>query len=197
MKFGFLLLSIVLNAVAAFGQLAAAGPESGVSVLKHSWSKERVAWDDADPIMPGGVSTTPRSRKPKTDEYRKKEASEQRSMQLNASTQKEPPEDTRFLFTYEIVVNNGSSKTIREIDWDYVFIDTETREEIGRRQFTSVEKIGAGKKKKLAIRVHTPPTRTVKVSQSGKKDAAGVTEAIEVHRILYDDDSEWRATPGN
>ena len=74
--------------------------------------------------------------------------------------QKEPAEDTRFFYTYEIAVHNSSPKVIREIDWDYVFTDSETGEELGRRQFTSVDKIGADKKKKLVMRVHTPPTRS-------------------------------------
>ena len=57
----------------------------------------------------------------------------------------------RYVFLYKISVKNTGSKVIRGIDWDYVFMDRATNAEVGRRQFTSGEKIDAGKGKELKV----------------------------------------------
>ena len=127
--------------------------------------------------------------------YRKKTASEQRSIRLSSSNaaNRQPAEDPRFRFTYNVVVRNDSVKKIREIDWDYIFVDKETREEIGRRQFTSDDKIEAGKTKRLSVRIATPPTHKVSAAQMGKSEASGLSESVVIARILYEDGSEWRS----
>src|SRR5687768_11367896 len=134
-----------------------------------------------------------RTRDRKPPGLRTKEASEQRSRRANSGVARQPEEDPLYQFTYNLVVRNDSSKKIREIDWDYVFSDAQTREELGRRQFTSAEKIDPGKTKKLTIRVSSPPTLKIDVYRMGKKESDGLAGAIEISRILYDDDSEWKA----
>ena len=193
MKSVFLAVLLALSAGAVPGQQSVAETGSQLAVLKFSWNRERVAWDDSDPITSGGVPTGPRTRKPTTPEYRKKEASEQRSARLASSGTREPAEDPRFNFTYEVVVRNDSARKVREIDWDYVFLAAGTQEELGRRQFTSDEKIDAGKTKKLSVRVSTPPAYSVRAPQTGKNESAAFTEKIDIVRILYEDGTEWKA----
>ena len=193
MKSVIFLVVFVISVGAVIGQQPVAETGSQLAVLKFSWARERVAWDDNQPMVPVSASNRPLTRKPKTEEYKKKEASEQRSIQLNASTQKEPAEDPRFNYAYEVVVRNDSAKKIREVDWDYVFLAAGTEEELGRRQFTSEEKIAEGKTKKLLIRVSTPPAYTIRANQTGKKESAAFTEKIDIVRIVYDDGTEWKA----
>src|SRR5688500_4050809 len=128
MKIGLLMLLLGLCAVAAFAQPSVVGPDADLEVIKYSWLKERLNWDDPEPITPGGVTMRTRDRKPPG--LRAKEASEQRSSRANSSGARQTAEDPRYQFTYNLVVRNDSLKKIREIDWDYVFSDGETREEL-------------------------------------------------------------------
>jgi hypothetical protein len=41
-----------------------------------------------------------------------------------------------------VSVKNTGEKTIKLVDWDYVFFNTATQSETGRLEFTSDEKIG-------------------------------------------------------
>lgn len=191
MRTGLLMLLMALSAVAAFAQPSALETDAGLAIIKYSWLKELLNWDDAETITPAGVTMKTRDRKPPG--LRRKEASEQRSRRANSSGARQTAEDPRYQFTYNLVVRNDSLKKIREIDWDYVFSDAQTREELGRRQFTSAEKVDRGKTKKLTIRVSSPPTLKIDVYRMGKKESDGLKGTVEISRILYDDDSEWKA----
>ena len=70
-------------------------------------------------------------------------------------------------------LKNVSTKAITEIDWDYVFFDSATGDELGRRQFTSVQNIGPGKQKDLVFPLTTPPTRRISVYSLDKKERSG------------------------
>ena len=106
--------------------------------------------------------------------------------------QKKTVPPPRYVFNYKVTVQNNSAKAIKEIDWDYIFTDASTGEVVGRREFTSTEKIGPGKKKELSVRVSSPPALTVSVYKLGENEGAGLTQAIAVLRILYDDGTEWK-----
>ena len=193
MKFVFLAALLTVNAGAALSQQSGTEAGSQLAVLKYSWARERVAWEGSDVMTPGGVPNRPVTRKPRTDAYRKKESSEQRSARLASTGTPEQAEDPRFSFTYEVVVRNDSAKKVREIDWDYVFLAVGTEEELGRRQFTSEDSVAAGKTKKISIRVATPPAYSIRAQQTGKNESAAFTERIYIARILYDDGTEWKA----
>lgn len=198
MRYALYLFLLVIAANAITAQEAGVDAGSSLAVVKQSWARERLNWDDNENVTPGGVNIRPRPRTaPTTKAYRKKEASEQRSVRLASSGTREAPEDPQFQFTYTVTVRNDSTKTIREVDWDYVFLAETTREEIGRRQFTSEEKIEPGKTKKLSVQVSSPPTRRVDVQQAGKKEKTGLDESVVILRILYDDKTEWKAPTHN
>ena len=86
---------------------------------------------------------------------------------------------------------NGGEKAIKSIDWDYVFLDPDTRAEVGRQQFTSDEKIGPGKQKELSVFQLAPPTRTVSAGAPGRKTAPPFVERIILVRVEYSDGSAW------
>jgi hypothetical protein len=89
-------------------------------------------------------------------------------------------------------VKNVSTKQITEIDWDYVFLDAVSGEELDRRQFTSVQNIGPGKQKELVFQLQTPPTRRISVQALDKKERVGLDERILIVRIKYADGSVWQ-----
>ena len=88
-------------------------------------------------------------------------------------------------------MKNLGSKSIKEIDWDYVFIDGVTGDELDRRQFTSVQNIGPGKQKELVFTLPTPPTRRISVQALDKKERVGIDERVVVVRVTYMDGSVW------
>ena len=112
-----------------------------------------------------------------------------RAEQVIKANQK--PKPARYAFVYKLAIQNNSEKTIKEIDWDYVFFDAATGTEVGRRQFTGVEKISPGKSKELIFQVASPPTKTISVYALNKNERRGLTESIELIRITYSDGSVW------
>ena len=98
----------------------------------------------------------------------------------------------RYRFLYKVSVMNTGQKTIKEIDCDYVFFDPDTGQEVGRREFTGVEKIGPGKSKELAFLIAAPPTQTISVHSLDKKERERFTEQLVIVRILYADGTVWQ-----
>ncbi|MCA1615324.1 MAG: hypothetical protein LC800_14725 [Acidobacteria bacterium] len=182
---------------------AAAAAPPDVEVVKHSWSKDRIDWE-GDPFG-GPVESFADVRRRMVDQRRLERARaggnaaeaakverEMRSEQVIKSRAPKPP---RYVFSYKLSVRNTGAKTIKEIDWDYVFLDAATGRELDRREFTGVEKIGPGQTKELAFLAPTPPTQTISVHALGKNERAGLREAVVVVRILYADGSIWKPQP--
>jgi hypothetical protein len=88
-------------------------------------------------------------------------------------------------------VRNDGAKTIKLVDWDYVFLDPETRQEVGRQLFTSEEKVKPGGEKDLDIFILSPPVRTVS-AQGKKKDTPAFVEHVVLTRVVYSDGSVWQ-----
>lgn len=168
------------------------------TVVKHSWAKERIGWE-SDPFT-GPVESFEDMRRRSVDARRiersrgsnpgeaAKVEREMRAEQVIKARQSKPP---RYAFVYKVAIKNDSDKTITEFDWDYVFFDAATGAELGRRQFTGVEKIGPGKSKELTFQVSSPPAKTISVYALDKNERRGLTEAVVVVRVTYADGSVW------
>lgn len=186
-------------AAAAGGEPAGAPPD--VEIVRHSWSKERIGWE-GNPFG-GTIEDFSDVRRRMADQRRLErarasgnpaEASKvEREMRAEQVIKSRPPKPPRYAFSYKLSVRNTGAKTIKEIDWDYVFLDATTGQELDRREFTGVEKIGPGKMKELAFLAPTPPTQTISAHALGKNEREGLREAIVVVRILYADGTIWRA----
>jgi hypothetical protein len=173
-----------------------------LAVVKFSWSKERINWE-RDPF--GGPNES-------FDEMRVRMRNERRiqqaksggsQMELNriereartdsalieAMRQKSPP---RYGFLYKLTVRNDGAKAVKEVDWDYVFTDAATGQELGRHQFASGEKIGPGKKREFSYFIPSPPTRTVSAHALSRKEREGLSEQVVVVRVLYEDGTVWQ-----
>nr|MBA2734858.1 hypothetical protein [Acidobacteriota bacterium] len=101
---------------------------------------------------------------------------------------KAPP---RYVFMYKVSVKNTGSKTIKTLDWDYIFLEPDTEHEIERRQFTSDEKISPGKTKELSVLYNRPPTMTISVYALGKDEHLSIKGRAVIVRIEYADGSVW------
>jgi len=192
---------VVLISIFVVAGVAQAQSDSAVELVKYSWSKERLNWE-GNPF--GGpnenfhqmqfrarsekrVSDAKRSNSPEVGKF-EKEAKADAAIVENANKQSAPP---RYYFMYRASMKNLSTKAIKEIDWDYIFLDAATGEELDRRQFTSVQNIGPGKQKELTFTLPTPPTRRVSAYSLDKKERAGIGEKVIIVRVTYADGSVW------
>jgi hypothetical protein len=192
---------VVLIFLLLVAGVAVAQTDPAVELVKFSWSKERLNWE-GNPF--GGpnenfhqmqfrtrsekrVSDAKRSNSPEVGKL-EKEAKADAAIVANENQNSAPP---RYYFMYRASMKNLSAKAIKEIDWDYIFVDAATGEELDRRQFTSVQNIGPGKQKELTFTLPTPPTRRVSVYALDKKERLGLAEKVIIVRVTYADGSVW------
>ena len=170
-------------------------------VIKYSWSKERIGWE-RDPFA-GPVENYDEMRVRMRNERRIQEAKRGgSSMEVDKITREAKADDAniarirdkappRYVFMYKTSVKNTGTKTIKTIDWDYIFLEPGTEHEIERLQFTHDEKISPGKTKELSVLYNRPPTRTISVYALGKDEQASVNGRVVIVRIEYADGSVW------
>ena len=169
---------------------------SGVEVVKSSWSKIRIGWE-RDPFG-GPLENFDEMRSRARNERRiasgggeraKREAKADEA-NLAAQRQKKPPQ---YYFIYKTKIKNNHTSAITQIDWDYVFFERGTENELGRQQFTSDEQIGPGKTKELVVTITSPPTRTISVTSLNLEERDRLSEKIILVRIKYADGHTWQA----
>lgn len=176
---------------------------SDVQLVKFSWSKERLNWE-RNPF--GGPNENfhqmqfrARSEKRVTDAKRAGNSAELSKLEKDAkadaaivAAENQPSKPPRYYFFYRASIKNTSTKAISEIDWDYVFFDEATGDELDRREFTSVQKVGPGKEKELTFTLPTPPTRRISIHSLDKKERSGIVEKVVIVRVTYADGSVWQ-----
>ncbi|MFN2510647.1 MAG: hypothetical protein ABR568_04295 [Pyrinomonadaceae bacterium] len=170
------------------------------TVVKHSWSKERIHWE-ADPFG-GPVETFDDMRRRVVDERRvgrarssgnlAEAAKIEREMRSEQVIKSKPPAPPRYAFLYKVSLRNNTNKTIKAIDWDYTFFSSNTQSETGRLEFTSEEKIGPGKTKELNVMARRPPAKTVSVYALEKTERQGLDGQVVIMRLEYTDGSIWQ-----
>jgi hypothetical protein len=198
----FLSAFLASAALAARAQAPTAELKPPAAVVKFSWSKERANWE-RDPFGGplenfdemrararnerqvddakrggGGIATDHAARRARADA-------------ANAEAVRREAKPPRYGFLYKATFRNDAPKAIRVIDWDYVFTDAMTGEELGRRQFTSEEEIGPGRKKELSFFVPSPPALRISAHSLDRGERDGLVERVEVVRVLYEDGSTW------
>ena len=190
MRAVFVLLLVLFAATVVLPQTPAAPVlPPAVQIVKYSWSKERIGWEKNPFGTSEGFFEDVRNRA-----SRERSSSSVMIERNRREQQKERPTDPpRYAFNYKLSIFNTGLKAIKEIDWDYVFTDSATGAELGRRQFTSVEKTAPGKRKELSVLVSSAPTQTISVYVLGKNERDGLGEQIIISRILYADGTSWQS----
>ena len=198
----FLLACACLPAAAqvADNPEAVSGPP-GLAVTKFAWSKERLNWE-ADPFA-GPLENFDQMRRRASNEKRVADAKAGGNQIEVSRAEREARADAanfermraqkpaRYAFLYKASVRNTGSAAVRELDWDYVFTDAATGEELGRRQFTSVAKIAPGKSRELSFTVPTPPTQKISAQALDRKEREGLSERVVLVRVVYEDGTVW------
>lgn len=185
---GFFLVLVIV-----FG--AGAQEPSGVEVVKASWSKIRIGWE-RDPFG-GPLENFDEMRSRTRNERRvaqgggERAKREARADEANLARQREksPP---KYYFIYKTKIKNNHTSTITQIDWDYVFYERGTENEVGRQEFTSDEQIGPGKTKELTVTITSPPARTISVTSLNLEERERLSEKIILVRVKYADGRTWQ-----
>jgi hypothetical protein len=202
MKWLVLGLWFALSATVSMAQpIADTSDPSRVEVVRFSWTKERIGWE-RDPFG-GPIENFDEVRARTRNERRIDDAKRGGSAEVD-KIKREAKADaanmavkhkvtpSRYVFVYKTTVKNLSDKQIKSVDWDYVFFDSTTEEEIGRRQFTSDEKISPGKSKELSVTISKPPTQTISLTALNTSERNALVERVVVVRINYADGSSWQ-----
>ena len=172
---------------------------SGVAVLKYSWEKETIkrrasmaAIASQDELVQQSQRerqlTAARNSSDRLVATRIERENEMRDQAMAKAEQGRTVEGYR----YKVTLRNDSSKTIKSIDWDYVFIDQPAQQLVARHQFTSDETIKPGKTKEIYVLYLTPPVRTVSAERLASKVPLPYSEHIVIARITYSDHSVWQ-----
>ena len=169
---------------------------SGVEVLKSSWSKIRIGWE-RDPFG-GPLENFDEMRARARNERRVAQGGGERAKreakadEANLAKQREK-NLPKYYFIYKTKIKNTHSSAITQIDWDHVFYERGTDNELGRQQFTSDEPIGPGKTKELTVTITSPPTHTVSVTSLNLEERDQFSEKIVIVRVKYADGHVWQA----
>jgi hypothetical protein len=99
--------------------------------------------------------------------------------------------DPRVSYVYKAKVTNTEPKSIRVIEWDYVFFEQADGKEVGRHTFKNRVKIQPGKSAELSRRTASPPTNVVDISKTAKDLKEQYAERVEIQRVEYEDGSVW------
>ena len=193
MRRAAVLLFGLLASITAHAQTNDAQAAADVQIVKYNWDKERINWE-GNPFSSSERGNDPRSTVIRdTREQRGGSALILRDYKEERKDKSRPPDPPRYIFNYKLLIHNTGTKAIKEIDWDYVFRDSITGEELGRREFTSVEKIEPGKRKELSVSVSSPPTKKISAYTLGKRERDGLTEQVVIVRILFSDNTVWQS----
>ena len=175
--------------------------QPSAEVVKFNWSKERIGWE-RDPFG-GPIENFDETRARQRNERRIEDAKRGNSAEVDrirrearadaaniAAKHKQQP--SRYVFVYKATIKNSGDKVIKSVDWDYVFLERGSENEIGRQQFTSVEKISPGKTKELVVTITKPPTKTISLTALNNNERGTLDGRVILVRIDYADGTSWQ-----
>ena len=97
-------------------------------------------------------------------------------------------------YLYTIKVKNTGAKKIKNIYWEYQFLDPDTQQTMEQRKLASRLNLSPGKSRVVQHRLTRKPTVVVNADQLDRKYRDQFTERIVINRIVYSDGSVWRRT---
>lgn len=109
------------------------------------------------------------------------------STPINGPSRSEPT----MTYTYEVKLRNESKKEVVSIVWEYLFLEPDSDQEVGRRRFESEVSIKPGKTKNVSVRSSIPPTGTINAASADGKGSNTFKEKIVIVSIKYADGSAW------
>jgi hypothetical protein len=192
------LCAILLGALCAAAQTSSsdsAAPD--IVVLQKNWRLQvRNSALDDDPFSANAEFN---------EALRVQRANEiQNAIRARGSESRQPPPQRRSnsrditaepseVYLYQVKIKNTGAKTIRAIDWGYLFLDPKTRQELGRHRYSSNKiKIRPGQNSELVGRTGSTPTYIVNAQTAGKDMSKQLSEQVVIYRIEYEDGTVWQ-----
>ena len=191
------LMLVLLAGVAAAQTPSSQADAPGVKVIKNRWRKALRSnlKLEQDPLrVAQAVADRERALKDALYENKVRAEAKLEPIRLPASAGVPGPEfrgPRTGEYVYEVKISNTGTKKIREIDWEYVFVDSDTGSEAGRHQFTSRVDLSPGKSKTIYGTSLYTPASIVHVTKSGTDSMDRFSERIIIRRIEYKDGSVW------
>jgi hypothetical protein len=100
-------------------------------------------------------------------------------------------------FTYQMRVQNRSSKAIQNVFWEYRFKEVSNPEHLSRRQFLCNVQIKPDKDRGLQVFSLSGPSDVVNVKSLDKDSKSQFEEAVLINRIEFADGSFWQRKEWN
>lgn len=94
-------------------------------------------------------------------------------------------------FVYQVKVRNTGEKQIAALDWEYIFINPETKKIVGHHSFHALVRIQPRQSKTLSEISVSPPTDVINVQMLAKNPEYQFIEQIVVNSIIFLDGSVW------
>ncbi|MCA1613000.1 MAG: hypothetical protein LC800_02360 [Acidobacteria bacterium] len=209
-------LFLLLCAAAGTAQTptpAAAESPAGVAVIKFNWERvpEDTGWDapafpvtsqtvedprgaDRAPVGSGRTSSVNSTRERGTLRGAPAPVSAELPATQTQSAPPSPPTPQRHpmpargkgAYVYRLRLKNGGERRVESVDWEYLFLDPETKKELARHRFTSPQRAKPSETFTLKALSASPPSRVVTASALGKKRKP-FDERIVVRCVAYAD----------
>jgi len=197
MKACALVMILVFAAVSSIALTQDAS--GGVAILKFSWEKETIRRKASMAAIASQDELVQQSQRDRqlaaarntSDRLAATRIERENEMREQAAT-KANQGQTLDGYKYKVTLRNDGTKTIKSIDWDYVFIDQAAQQLVARHQFTSDETIKPGKTKEIHVLYLIPPVRTISAERLASKEPLPYSEHVVIARITYSDGSTWQ-----
>lgn len=191
-------LIAILLLCASSSSVFAQDSGSGVVVLKCSWEKERIRPRPSLAPLASQDELVQQSQREQQlaaaknagDRGKVAKLETQISNHRNATAKASQTELPRDGYRYKVRLRNDGAKIVKSIDWDYLFLDPMTEQELARHQFTSDETIKPGKSKEISVLYLIPPVKLVSAQMLNKKRLPFTGRVVVAH-IQYSDGSSW------
>jgi hypothetical protein len=95
-------------------------------------------------------------------------------------------------FVYKLTLSNEGRKTIRAVEWEYIFVERETQLEVARHQFLSEQIVRPGKRATLVEYSTLPPVTVISVRALSRPESDRFVAQVLIKRVIYEDGSMSR-----
>jgi hypothetical protein len=202
-----LIVTLLLLSIAALAQEPAANEDnSPLTVLSAKWSRDRQPVDNAvsgSSILPPQPAMTRDSKNfekqkrinaPAGDRDPSADTLDTRGNELERINQQAREAEKPMMegFAYQVKVQNGATKMIQNIFWEYQFRETSNPANLVRRQFICNAKIKPSQEKSLQAFSRLGPSEVVDVKSLGKKAENQFEGEVRINRIEYSDGTFWQ-----
>ena len=95
-------------------------------------------------------------------------------------------------FTYQVKLQNASTKVVKHIFWEYRFRETANPQHVSRRQFLCTAEVKPAKQHDFQVFTLSGPLDSINVKSLAKELKTQFEEAVVINRIEFVDGTSWQ-----